>query len=195
MLDANSKIGIMIDLESLDTGPRSVVTQVGIIAFPLDDPETEMRRISEYLPVQPQIELERTISFDTVLWWLKQDEAARSKLLESAGNDMEVLLSFVRSIHRKLSDLIRTVGENNVEIWARGPQFDVVNLESLFIDCGLAAPWKYSTVMDIRTAMRLAGVDKGDVDASGLIPHIAIEDCKFQIRCYIETIRHRGSAH
>jgi hypothetical protein len=47
----------MIDLESLDTGPRSVVTQVGVIAFQMDDPDTEIRRIGEYLPAQPQMEM------------------------------------------------------------------------------------------------------------------------------------------
>jgi hypothetical protein len=74
----SSKLGIMLDLETLDLGPRSIITQVGIIAFPLDDPETEMRRISEYLPVQPQFELKRTVSFSTVLWWMEQEDAPES---------------------------------------------------------------------------------------------------------------------
>lgn len=189
------RVGIMIDLESLDTAPRSVVTQVGILAYHLDDPETEIRRIEEYLPAQPQLELKRTVSFDTILWWMKQEDVARSKLDESAGNDMEVLLSLVRSIHRKLSELIRSVGEANVEVWARGPQFDVVNLESLFVDCGLSAPWRYDTVMDLRTLGRLAKISSASVDRSGLIPHIATEDAKFQIRFYIEALKNLTSAH
>jgi len=190
-----AKVGIMIDLETLDTGPRSVITQVGIIAFPIDDPETEIRRISEYLPAQPQIVLNRTISFETVLWWMDQEDIARKRLKESSGNDMEQLLAFVRSIHRKLSDLIRSVGENNIEVWARGPQFDVVNLESLFIDCGQSVPWKYDTVMDLRTLGRLAKVETKDVDREGLVPHVAIEDAKFQIRFYVECIRKLWSTH
>jgi hypothetical protein len=173
-----------------------MLTQVGIIAFPLDDPETETRRIAEYLPVQPQIDvLKRTVNFDTVLWWMEQEDAARKKLKESAGNDSEVLLSLVRSIHRKLADLIRTVGDSNVELWARGPQFDVVNLESLFVDCGLSAPWRYDCVMDLRSLGRLAGVRTADVDRAGLIPHVASEDCKFQIRMYAQAIAKLGQTH
>lgn len=191
----STKVGLMLDLETLDIGPRSIVTQVGVIAFPLDDPETEMRRISEYLPVQPQVALERTMSFQTFLWWLDQEETARKRLRESAGNDMEEMLALVRGVHRKLSDLIRSVGEQNIELWARGPQFDVVNLESLFVDCGLYAPWRYDTVMDLRTAARLAGVKSEDVDRAGLIPHIAVEDCKFQIRVYMEAMRKLRSQH
>jgi hypothetical protein len=195
-MTTEQRVGIMIDLESLDTGPRSVVTQVGVIAFQMDDPDTEIRRIGEYLPAQPQMELfKRTVSYETILWWMQQDDAARNKLKESAGNDSEVLLALVRSVHRKLSDLIRSVGEANVEIWARGPQFDIVNLESLFVDCGLAAPWRYDTVMDLRTLGRLAQVSSRDIDRGGLIPHIATEDCKFQIRFYSEALRNLTSAH
>lgn len=195
-MSIQQRVGIMIDLESLDTGPRSVVTQIGVIAFQLDDPDTEIRRIAEYLPAQPQLELfKRTISYETILWWMEQDDTARGKLKESAGNDSEVLLSLVRSVHRKLSDLIRSVGDANVEIWARGPQFDIVNLESLFVDCGLAAPWRYDTVMDLRTLGRLAQVHSKDIDRAGLIPHIASEDCRFQIRFYSEALRNLTSAH
>jgi hypothetical protein len=191
----NNRVGIMLDLETLDTGPRSVITQVGVIAFGLDDPETEIRRITESLPAQPQIELKRTISFQTILWWMDQGQSARQKLRESEGNDMEVLLALVRSIHRKLSELIRTYGESNVELWAKGPQFDVVNLESLFVDCGLPAPWKYNTVMDLRTLGNLAGVHTADVERGGLIEHVASEDAKYQINFYIEAIRRLRSSH
>lgn len=190
-----SRLGIMLDLETLDLGPRSVITQVGIIGFPLDDPDTEMRRINEFLLVQPQIALNRTISFDTILWWMDQEDKARAKLKESAGNDMEELLAAVRSVHRKLSDLIRSVGERNVELWARGPQFDVVNLQTLFVDCGLDVPWAYDCVMDVRTLGRLAGVSSSEVDRAGLVPHVAIEDAKFQIRHYVEAIRKLRSLH
>jgi hypothetical protein len=192
----SDKVGIMLDLETLDTGPRSVVTQVGIIAFGLNDPETEIRRIAEYLPAQPQIDvLKRTISFATILWWMDQEDAARKRLKDSGSNDLEELQALIRSIHRKVSDLIRSVGENNVEVWARGPQFDVVNLESLFIDCGLTVPWRYDTIMDLRTLGRLAELKSDSVGREGLIPHVAVEDCKFQIRFYIEAMRHLRSSH
>lgn len=183
--------GLMLDLETLGLGPRSVVSQVGIIVFPLDDPSTVSRVIDQYLPVQPQIEgLKRDVSFDTILWWMNQDEKARSRFIDNGGNDLEELLALVRSIHRKLTEEVaRAGGVDNVEVWAKGPQLDVVNLETLFVDAGLVTPWKYSTVCDLRTLMRLADVHIGDVDATGITPHIAVEDCRFQLRCYAEAIR------
>jgi hypothetical protein len=185
------KVAIMLDIESLDLGPRSITTQVGMIAFSVDDPETEIRRIEAYLPVQPQVTLGRTFSWDTLMWWMSQDEKARAHFIENSGNDMEELLALVRSIHRKMSELIRTAGgKNNVELWARGPQFDVVNLETLMVDCGLTPPWAHDSVMDLRSTMRLAGIRSEDVDSSGIVQHVAMEDCKFQIRCYIEAMKH-----
>lgn len=181
------KLGIMLDLETLDLGPRAAILQVGIIAFPLDDPETEQRRIDQYLPVQPQFALGRTFSWRTLRWWMDQDEKVRSRFVDNDGDDMEELTSLVRSIHRKLNDVIQTVGPDAVEFWARGPQFDVVNLETLFVDCGLAPPWKYDSVMDLRTIMRLAGVKSDTVDKSGIVPHVAVSDCVFQIRCLAEA--------
>ncbi len=186
-----TKTIIMMDLETLDLSPRSVVTQCAFIATSIDDPETEMRRVDQYLPVQPQIALGRVMSFDTVLWWMKQEDAARSRFIENSGSDMEELLALVRSIHRKLTEVIdQAGGKQFVELWARGPQFDVVNLESLFVDCGLKAPWAYDRVMDLRTTMRLAGVSSADVDNSGITSHIAVDDCRFQLRCYIEAMKH-----
>lgn len=183
------KLGIMLDIESLDLGPRSVILQVGAIAFPLDDPDTEQRRIDQYLPVQPQIALGRTFSWATMRWWMGQDEKSQSRFVDNDGNDMDELQSLVRSIHTKLSDLIASVGRSNVEVWAKGPQFDIVNLETLFVEHGLSTPWPYDSIMDLRTLMRLAGVSADSVDSSGIAKHVAVSDCQFQIRCYAEAMR------
>lgn len=189
-----SKLGIMLDLETLDLGPRSVILQVGVIAFPLDDPETEMRRIDQYLPVQPQIALGRTMSWETVRWWIEQaatNPKIQERFIDNSGNDMDELTALVRSVHRKLGEIIDSVGRENVELWAKGPQFDAVNLETLLSDCGLDTPWPYDSVMDLRSLMRLAGVSSrgDDVDKSGIVPHVAISDCQFQIRCYAEAMK------
>jgi hypothetical protein len=183
------KVGIMIDNETLDLGPNSAILQIGVIAWPLDDPETEMRRVDQYLPIQPQLALGRTMSFSTVRWWMEQDEKARERFADNEGNDMDELTSLVRSVHDKLSKLIHSVGMDNIEVWAKGPQFDIVNLETLFAAFGLDTPWRYDKVMDLRTLMRLAGVKTDTVDKSGIVPHIAISDCQFQIRCYAEAMR------
>lgn len=186
-------IMIHVDIESLDTGPKSVVTQIAFLAVDADDPDEGFRReAEEYLPVQPQQTLGRTISFDTILFWMAQDEKAKAKMALSRGNDMDELVANVQSIAYKLQAVIDDVKEmgGTYEIWARGPQFDVVNLETLFESCGAAIPWKYDTVRDLRTTMKLAGVATADVPMpAGLVAHHALSDCKYQLVCYGAAMR------
>ena len=187
-MTTKQNVGIMIDIETLDLTPKAVVTQIAVVAFDLDDPETIIREIEEYLPIQPQFNLRRTVNASTILWWMDQDEAARKRLKASAGDDFDELVALVNSVNRKLNQVIEAA--DTVEVWARGPQFDIVTLESLFSDLGQMAPWRYDSVRDLRTALALAGVAKGDVPMrAGLVAHHALSDCRHQIDCLMEAQR------
>lgn len=175
-------LGIMVDIESLDLGPRSVVTQIAFVAFPLDDPDTVVKEVNEFLPIQPQLALNRTMSASTILWWMTQSDDARGLFQYNDGDDLDELLAMVRSVSRKFTQSL--AGFPSYEVWARGPQFDIVNLESLLIDCGESVPWKYDRVRDLRTIMGAANLKTADVVPSReFTKHVAIEDCYFQIEC------------
>lgn len=185
---------LMLDIESLDLGPRSALLQIGGIAAPSDDLNKIARKIDHRLPIDPQLALGRTIGFDTVAWWLDQDEKAKEVLVDSTGNDMDYLTSSVRAVHRRISEIVSQAGgKKNVEIWAKGPQFDIVNIESLFADCGLEAPWSYDMVRDLRTLQAFAGVSTNDVSTEGLRPHVAIDDCRIQMRVYQKCLQMLGA--
>jgi len=182
------ELGLMLDLETGGTGPNSVVTQCAIIAFDLTDPENRLRTIDEYLPIQPQIELGRRIDADTMFWWMDQEDAAKNRLRMSGGNDMVELEALTRGIVRKFNQITQ---DNSIpyELWCRGPHFDVTILSTLLVDCGQEIPWRYDTPRDLRTLMALAGLSTSEVSKSGLTPHVAVDDCKFQIRCYTEAMK------
>ena len=180
------EVGIMFDIESLDVGPRSVVTEVAFVAFDLADPTTVLKSVEESLPIEPQLALRRTISADTLLWWMKQPELARSRMQNCTGNDMEELFALIRSINRKF---LQVTKDKDYEVFARGPQFDIVNIESLCTDAGEDAPWQYYKVRDLRTIMATAGIHSADVERNlKLHPeHIAKADCMYQIQCLAEA--------
>jgi hypothetical protein len=182
----------MLDIETLGLGPRVVTTQVAMIAFDIDDPSTELRTINEYLPIQPQLGLGRTVTGSTLIWWMGQEEKARKRFANNSGDDLIELEALCRSIVRKFNQ-ITDDGRLSYELWAKGPQFDVVNLESLLVDLGFEAPWKYDSVRDLRTLMKIAGLSTKDVELGPLQAHVAIDDCRFQIRCYEEALRKLGS--
>lgn len=181
-------VGIMVDIETLALAPKAVVTQLAFVAFDLDDPDTVVRYDEEYLPLDPQLVLSRVISGDTLIWWMGQDDQARKRFEANKGNDFQELVALVQSWSRKFEQA--TGGADKVEVYAQGPQFDLVVIESLLADLGLETPWKYSQVRDLRTLSAEAGMTRDTVPmAPGLVPHHALSDCRHQIAVLQEAWR------
>lgn len=179
---------LMFDIESLAVTSRSVVTQIGLHAVDINDPDTVLKSVEEYLPIQPQIDMGRAISADTILFWMAQPDAARNRFKRNAGDDLDEMQALVRSIVRKTREIISESAD--YEIWARGPQFDIVNLESLIVECGESVPWEYNKIRDLRSLMALADIHSADVEKPlGFVQHVALWDCKFQVNCYVDAIR------
>lgn len=70
-------LSVMLDFETLSLKPDAVLLSLGACTF---DTETGEVGNEFYLAIDPRTQHQRHISADTVLWWLKQDEAARTKL-------------------------------------------------------------------------------------------------------------------
>ncbi len=184
------RLVIHVDVETLGLTSKCVVTQLGALGVDMDDPEAERREVEEYLPIQPQLTIGRNIDASTLLYWLgpKVTEEARLRFQRSSGDDMDELTALVQSFHSKITRLIESA--SYYEVWAKGPQFDINIIESLFSDLGLAPPWSYDRIFDLRTTMNLAGVGKYEIaPRAGLIPHVALHDCKHQQDLLEESMR------
>lgn len=184
---AVEKIGLMLDIESLDLGPRSVVTQIALYPFSLDTEEVLENHVWSYLPIQPQLDLiqPRTIRASTLHWWMQQSDEARAKFELNVIDDFDSLPVLMRHLTREFNRMTQGV---DYELWAKGPQFDVTNVESLYKDCGMKAPWEYQKVRDLRTLMAEAGLHTRDVPRpTHFIDHAAGWDCRYQILCYFEA--------
>lgn len=180
-----------MDIETLDTGPRSIVTQVGLVFAPADDPETILKEVLVYLPVDPQISIKRTFSAKTLFFHMMQPDSTRKQFEENLGDDFEELPSLLRHIGRQWA---MVVGDDSTdcEIWTRGSDFDITNVGSLMDDCAVERPWRYDMPRDLRTLMALAGLKKADIHRDlDLYPeHEAIPDAKYQLLCYAEATKH-----
>lgn len=174
---------IMIDIETLALRPKGVITQMAFVAVDAEDLDEEIKQEEMFLPIQPQLDLGRVIDASTILWWMKQEGRAKKYFEESIGDDMDELVSLVQSFVTKLDRVCRSVEE--YEIWARGPQFDITCMESLFADTGQETPWAYHRIRDLRTMMSLAGLHTDNVPKpAGLTDHHAKSDCLYQLKQY-----------
>lgn len=154
---------IMIDLETLDTKPTTVILSIGAVAF---DPFTgdERGRFYEEIDAQGQIDQGRTVSADTLKWWMGQDNGV-------------IKLEGERDLGHALHLLYEFFGlAECYETWGNGSTFDVSIMEDAYRSFNMEAPWKFWAVRDMRTIVALVGKE----DWSGGTNHNALDDAIHQ---------------
>lgn len=128
----------------------------------------------------------------TVEWWAKPENVEAAKMLAENAEPVEMALG-------RIMQFIALMKPANV--WARGPQGDIVWLEYYFRAYGYEIPWNYGDVLDARTHGRTCNIDLDEVaaalEANGktFTKHYALDDARFQAYCVqagnwsLETMR------
>jgi hypothetical protein len=142
---------IMVDIETLDTEQSAVVLSIGAVAF---DPVTGLLGEKFYVEMTDDLttqqKLGRTISADTVKWWISQGALAKQVFTEDPkveNNRMpttHALIEFDRFIER-------CGGGKNIQLWGNGSDFDNVIIGSLYASFQMKKPWSYSKNRCYRT--------------------------------------------
>ncbi len=162
---------MMIDIETLDTKTSAVVLSIGAVAF--DEMGRVHERFYRILDVDLQLERGRTVSLDTIRFWMDQDRDARDEAFSTVrvgvGDALTQLNMFCRMF------------ECN-RYWALGPQFDYTILEDLYRTMLPNPPWSYGQIRDVRTLCDEAKIDRKNHTTNILgLPHTPVYDCEYQI--------------
>lgn len=167
---------LMLDLETLDTGPDSTIIAIGAVAFDRDGYDT-VQSISEperifYVTVDTweQGAHGRTMNAETVMWWLQQSQEARERVSKPMMN-----------LSPALQHLKKFAEEHEVKCcWGYGATFDNVVIESAFKAYKIKSPFSYRAHRCARTIIALADVplDK-DVECV-FTKHDALADAQRQ---------------
>ena len=170
---------LMIDLETLDVIPSSVILSIGAVVF---NPDTGVADNELHIKLDLTRQPGRTISGDTVLWWNNQEALARSDAYSGAVEISEAL--------GQLSFLIRNSGINNV--WAYSPDFDLAILRHAYEHSVHKRPlWGYKDQRDVRTmykeACEVYGYARPEFKG---VAHSALDDALHQVTI-IAQIRKR----
>lgn len=138
---------VMLDLETLDTASTAVVLSIGAVAF---DPYSNEIGDTLYVELSQDIAMQqrngRTISGDTVRWWMQQSEEARKVFAPTEGANGTTATGL-----RLFTDFLYANGKNNAKVWGNGADFDNVILGSLFESFDTPRPWSYSKNRCYRT--------------------------------------------
>lgn len=166
---------IMLDIETMGTSTSAAIMSIGACYF---DPLTG--KIGETFHEQIDISTNGKIDASTVIWWMKQDDDARSKFYDNgkADNIKDVLFDFT------------TFVKKNSKIWGNGIAFDNVIIRNAYDALKSQAPWAFYNDRDVRTMVDLGqaiGIDpKRDFPFEG-VKHDALADAIHQAK-YVSAI-------
>uniref|UniRef100_A0A6M3MIG8 3'-5' exoribonuclease Rv2179c-like domain-containing protein n=1 Tax=viral metagenome TaxID=1070528 RepID=A0A6M3MIG8_9ZZZZ len=169
-------VHVSIDLETLGKNPQAMIVSIGAVIF---DPYTGELGDSFYRVIDLEAPGGGVMDVSTVLWWMRQDEAARKHLFAPETERVP--------LQHALVDLSEWLGLNdeletefpNVHLWQRGDK-DAMWLTSAYEGTGLRVPFPYWAVSDQRTLCRWIPADKVEREGTH---HNALDDAKYQAQC------------
>lgn len=156
---------IMVDLETLSTNLNAAILTLGAVNFDPFDSTSPMQELYLRIELEDQESLGADIDPNTIDWWSKQDPAI---IDEAFGPDNRV------PIQQAIKEFHKFVW-NCDKVWSHGATFDLIILQLLFKQLGMACPWNYYNMRDTRTLFDLA-----DPEMPQAQKHNALEDAKRQ---------------
>lgn len=176
---------VMIDLETMGTGPDAAIVQIGAVAFCAGaDPATALELLADAPTLHLRVSLRTavatgaTMDADTVLWWLRQSDEARVEFQRDGAMPLDDALL-------ELRDWWATYADPEAHLWGNGADFDPVILGRSYDRLGYARPWVRWNVRCFRT---LRAEHPGVPYVRAGIAHQALHDALNQAR-HVLTIR------
>lgn len=170
-------MNVMLDLETMDTRHSGVVVSIGAVVF--DKNKGLGEEFYAILDTNEQARAGRTISPDTMRWWLQQSAEARRVFAETPGDVVPTLLNFSGYVARNTDEPL---------MWGNGADFDCVMLGNLYDTFRLKRPWSYSNNRCYRTLKNLVHPG-GNLPSRAGTHHNALDDAKYQALCAIEMLK------
>lgn len=163
---------ISIDLETLGTQDDSVILAIGIAVGTSNGDILEKFQV--FPTVDAQILEGRKVSGETVLWWLKQDEAACQEQAQAKRLPVDTCREHVRDFFAKHPDVDFILGN--------APSFDC-DMLAHFLG---SKPWEWYKERDVRTArMKVPVAERAPNHAE----HSALADAIAQLQDFATFMR------
>ena len=134
---------VMLDLETMGNGPDAAIVAIGAVEFDL-----AAQRIGErfYVAVDLASAVASGGAMDasTVLWWMKQSDAARAAFDVNGEPIAAALGQFAVWMEGRGK-------RDDLRVWGNGAGFDNVVLSSAFRRIGMKQPWPFRNDRCYRT--------------------------------------------
>ncbi|HBQ4880929.1 TPA: 3'-5' exoribonuclease [Escherichia coli] len=178
---------LMIDTETLGTGPDAVIFAIGAVFF---DPFTGKlgKQFEKYIDPVDSERNGGTVNASIALWWAGQSVEARSCLLNAEGTELAAVTEFLAFISRNMQD--ETLGKA-LTVWCKGASFDFPILRSAIKRTAgeKSIPWRYWNERCMRPLIDMAkssGWRMPGRSGKETIAHTALGDAIYQAKVVSE---------
>ncbi len=162
---------IMVDLETLGTTADAAIISIGAVRFDLESDKIDDEGFYASISIDSNTLYKRTISEDTLKWWMQQSKEAQVVFSEPKTGLIGALLN--------LSEWIKKPKLANVYMWSNGADFDLPMLAHAYAAADLELPWKFFNNRCFRTYKNLPGAKDIRGGKPG-IKHNALADAIYQ---------------
>jgi exodeoxyribonuclease VIII len=169
---------IMLDIETMGTGANAPIWAIGAVRFDADGVSDD--HFYETISLASAVAHGADMDPDTVVWWLKQSDAARNQLTDATGDMNDALDAFATWVNA-----IPPTG-----VWGNGAGFDNALLAQAYRRRGHPAPWPFYLDRCYRTEKSLSAIRMADRQGTH---HNAIDDAQSQAQHLIEIWAARES--
>lgn len=140
------KTHLMIDLETLGSGPDAAIVSAGVVTFNANHCPLSRR---EWF-IRDPFNQGRAVDPKTLEWWKKQGDLLDSHLARCSIEGV--------TLDRFAGELFDWIDQDREDIraWSNGATFDLVILDNLYRALGYDRPWHYSNERCYRTLKSVA---------------------------------------
>ena len=174
---------LMIDTETAGMPPTGALMSIGAVFFDLHT-QTVGPSFNRTIHLASSVKHGGTIDPGTVLWWLRQGDAAR-KAVAYGGEPLDLVLTEFSSW------IAQTCRREDVRPWGNGASFDLTIVGSAYKRLGLQTPWHFTNERCFRTIRNQHPTVEYDTDEKGTGAHNALIDAVFQAK-HLFAIKNRN---
>lgn len=161
---------VMLDLETLGNAPGCAIIAIGAVCFGAGQIKSEFYR---RVDAESCVQLGLIVDVSTVLWWMKQNDAARLELTKPG-----------KPLPEALMDFSNWLSGHDPEIWGNGSDFDNAILAAAYRAAQHNLPWKFWNNRCYRTIK----AHYAHIPADKKNGHNALEDARNQAEHLMKLI-------
>ncbi len=156
---------VMIDLETMSSASNAAIVSIGAVFF---DEKAQHQCFYRVIDLKSDHEAGGRIDADTIMWWMRQTDQARSAINPDRAFRSHLVL-------QDFATWLANAGNNNpdLRVWGNGATFDNVVLRNCYMRHGSKAPWSYRGDRCFRTIKDMFPVEKPEFGGTA---HNALDD-------------------